>query len=289
MATLPHLTQTTHQTSASRWLIRVVASLVIAIAISLTLGALPVGFLLRWGALRIGNFTDGSDATVLGVLIGAVTVFVASASVLVSSLSWGRRGGPGLSILAAVFGLLFMVPIGVTLAIYFEFGGNSSHSAQRTIEIEAPGFDTGFVLGGVLATAGYVALALALGSRIRKVFGDKRAPVGHAGGAPIGYTDAGEPIYQQVGYSADGRPVFGNQVQGPLARPGQTNTLAVVALVLGVVSGLLAIPFGHVALSQIRRTGEQGRGMAIAGLVLGYLSLAAIVALAVFVFVAING
>jgi len=39
---------------------------------------------------------------------------------------------------------------------------------------------------------------------------------------------------------------------------------------------LLAIPFGHIARSQIRRTGEQGSGVALAGLILGYLSLASL-------------
>ena len=60
--------------------------------------------------------------------------------------------------------------------------------------------------------------------------------------------------------------------------------MAIAALVLGVVIGPLAIPFGHVARSRIRRTGEQGDGMALAGLILGYLSLAAIVGL-IIVFV----
>jgi peptidyl-prolyl cis-trans isomerase B (cyclophilin B) len=32
--------------------------------------------------------------------------------------------------------------------------------------------------------------------------------------------------------------------------------------------------FGHVALSQINKTGEGGRGLAIAGLVIGYVSCA---------------
>jgi hypothetical protein len=53
----------------------------------------------------------------------------------------------------------------------------------------------------------------------------------------------------------------------------RTNTLAAIALVLGFVFPLLAIPVGHVARSQILRTGERGDGLALAGLVLGYLGL----------------
>jgi hypothetical protein len=39
------------------------------------------------------------------------------------------------------------------------------------------------------------------------------------------------------------------------------------------VGSILAVVFGHVALSQIRQRGQAGRGMAIAGLVLGYVGL----------------
>lgn len=52
-----------------------------------------------------------------------------------------------------------------------------------------------------------------------------------------------------------------------------TNIMAILSLVFAFVFSLLGVIFGHVALSQIRRTGEQGRGLAIAGLVIGYLSL----------------
>lgn len=52
------------------------------------------------------------------------------------------------------------------------------------------------------------------------------------------------------------------------------NPLAITAFVLGLLGlGLLSVVFGHVALGQIRRTGESGAGLAVAGLVLGYLEL----------------
>ena len=60
---------------------------------------------------------------------------------------------------------------------------------------------------------------------------------------------------------------------------GGTNKLAVTAFVLGLVGCtgigmILAIVLGHVALVQIRRYGQAGKGLAITGLVAGYLSLA---------------
>lgn len=54
---------------------------------------------------------------------------------------------------------------------------------------------------------------------------------------------------------------------------GGTNTFAILALVFGIVGGPLGVILGHVALSQIRRTGQDGSGLAIAGLVLGYVNL----------------
>jgi uncharacterized membrane protein HdeD (DUF308 family) len=58
----------------------------------------------------------------------------------------------------------------------------------------------------------------------------------------------------------------------PSGAPVQrTNTLAIVALVLGIVVPIGGIICGHIALSQIKRTGEQGRGLALAGTILGYV------------------
>lgn len=53
----------------------------------------------------------------------------------------------------------------------------------------------------------------------------------------------------------------------------RTNTLAIVGFVLGFVVSLGAVICSHIALSQIKRTGESGRGFAIAGLILGYVGL----------------
>jgi hypothetical protein len=52
---------------------------------------------------------------------------------------------------------------------------------------------------------------------------------------------------------------------------------------LGWLGSILAVIFGHVALSQIKRSygALGGRGMAIAGLVLGYIGIATLVAVIV--------
>jgi peptidyl-prolyl cis-trans isomerase B (cyclophilin B) len=50
-----------------------------------------------------------------------------------------------------------------------------------------------------------------------------------------------------------------------------TNTLAIASLVCAFVFAPLGIVFGHMSLSQIKKTGEEGRGLALAGLIISYL------------------
>ena len=88
-------------------------------------------------------------------------------------------------------------------------------------------------------------------------------------------------------------PMYGAPYAAPMPYP-RTNGFAITSLVCGILGlcagGLLAaipaIVFGHIALAQINRLGgiEQGRGLAIAGLVMGYLYLALITLYLVFIF-----
>ena len=66
----------------------------------------------------------------------------------------------------------------------------------------------------------------------------------------------------------------------PVAPAPPTNGLAIASMVCGIAEiptlGFAAIPaviLGHLARAQIRETGQRGDGMAVAGLVLGYLAI----------------
>jgi hypothetical protein len=79
----------------------------------------------------------------------------------------------------------------------------------------------------------------------------------------------GGPVAPYVGY-------YPSMVPAP-----PTSGLAIGAMICGIAEiftlGFAAIPaviLGHLARAQIKRTGERGDGMAIAGLVLGYLGIA---------------
>lgn len=62
-----------------------------------------------------------------------------------------------------------------------------------------------------------------------------------------------------------------------------TNGYAIAALASGLVFAPLGIVLGHIALSQIRKTRQDGRGLAIAGLVVGYLWLVGVVAAGIYI------
>ena len=71
------------------------------------------------------------------------------------------------------------------------------------------------------------------------------------------------------GYPAPGYPAPG---YAPVyAQTAPTNTMAILALVFAFVFAPLAIVFGHMAKKQLRTSGEQGEGLATAGLVMGYI------------------
>ncbi len=106
---------------------------------------------------------------------------------------------------------------------------------------------------------------------------------------PPGTGPAAAPAYGGgPGPYAYGQPVPG-YYYGPMMPATRTNVLAIISLVAGLVgfltcftSSVVAVVTGHIALSQIGRseqggqyvTRETGRGLAIAGLVLGYIGLA---------------
>ncbi|MCU1579512.1 MAG: hypothetical protein JWP19_1716 [Rhodoglobus sp.] len=55
---------------------------------------------------------------------------------------------------------------------------------------------------------------------------------------------------------------------GP-ARP--TNVLSIIALIAAFIIPLAGIIVGFIALGQIKKTGEAGHGLALAGVVLGFV------------------
>lgn len=65
--------------------------------------------------------------------------------------------------------------------------------------------------------------------------------------------------------------------------PRATNGFAIASMVCGIlwiywVGSILALIFGYIARRQIRQRGETGNGMAVTGIVLGWIGVATLVA-----------
>jgi hypothetical protein len=101
------------------------------------------------------------------------------------------------------------------------------------------------------------------------------APAQPVYGQPVyGQPAYGQPAYGQPAY---GQPAYGQPYAQPYAAGPRTNVLAIVSLVLSLaglftgISAIAGIICGHIALSQIKKTGENGRGLALGGVIAGYI------------------
>lgn len=89
-----------------------------------------------------------------------------------------------------------------------------------------------------------------------------------------------QPAQQPAPYVAE-QPAYRPTTVAGATTLASTNTYALVAILLAFIAPLGAIIFGHLALGQIKRNGDAGRGLALTGTIIGYAYFAAI---AVFIF-----
>jgi peptidyl-prolyl cis-trans isomerase B (cyclophilin B) len=81
---------------------------------------------------------------------------------------------------------------------------------------------------------------------------------------PPGYEP---PPQQPYGYAQ--QQGYPQQYAAPM--PTGTNGLAIASLICAFFVPIVAIILGHIALNQIKKTGQEGRGLALAGTILGYV------------------
>jgi len=70
--------------------------------------------------------------------------------------------------------------------------------------------------------------------------------------------------------------------------PPQTdrwNVWAIVAIITVWFTVILGLIFGHIALSQIKKTGERGRGLALTAVIVGWLAVVAGALVAMFILI----
>lgn len=111
------------------------------------------------------------------------------------------------------------------------------------------------------------------------VYPGGQPPYGPPPGTPGAYPASGP--YPPAPYGPAPYPYYPPY---PVSRG--TNGLAIASLVLGVlwiywIGSILALVFGYVARRQIRQSGQDGGGLAIAGIVLGWVGIAVLAVLIV--------
>lgn len=78
----------------------------------------------------------------------------------------------------------------------------------------------------------------------------------------------------------------------PVPASSRYNVLSIVGFVLAFFVSIGAVVCGHIALAQIKRTGEKGHGLALAAVILGYVGIVfgiiAIIAYIAIVAAAVN-
>lgn len=124
---------------------------------------------------------------------------------------------------------------------------------------------------------------------------------GQFGQAPYGQGQPGQgqfgqqPGWQQPNYGQPG-PYMQVGAGWPQMAGRRTNGLAIAALccaigqvIAGPFAGIAAIVLGSISLKQIRLSGEDGRGMAITGLVLGIVGTIVVVLIIVFALALVHG
>lgn len=100
-----------------------------------------------------------------------------------------------------------------------------------------------------------------------------------------------QPEYQAAAYPP---PAYGYAAPPAAAYPvRKTNVLAVLSMISSILGFVMILPvigsiagviMGHISLSQLKSSTDQGRGMALAGLIVGYVGIAFGVLVVIFVF-----
>ncbi len=121
------------------------------------------------------------------------------------------------------------------------------------------------------------------------------APPAPPYGAPAYGQNPAAPTYGAAPYGAE--QYGAAQYAASAYSTVRTNVLSIISLVasiagflwiLPVIGPIAAVVTGHISLGQIKRTGEKGRGMALAGTIVGWVGIGAIVLFVIGLLVSIG-
>jgi hypothetical protein len=149
-------------------------------------GYVGAAFVPRWWSHRVGDQVSGSIAS--GILIGLAYGFVFTVlPLLVLMIGFRRRRSWRSWLFVTAVAVILAGPNLLTLGIVVG-RGNAAHAADRTLDVEAPGF-RGATLAGALLAAAAVALfwyLVASRRRARRAAAEARAELAARGQSGTG-------------------------------------------------------------------------------------------------------
>jgi hypothetical protein len=234
------------------------------------LTALTVPNLLLWIASGAGTYYYDSEAVRfwISLALAVVTGLLALGSIVVAPISMGRKIGSGALVLLGTtslavpfFGYALTNPLIMLwlICLLLAWGISAPYKGMGYIALPI-----GFVLyplvstasaflPGILSLFGFIILSVAC--VCFTVFMALKFEAAHARKPERVIVAAASPGMQ---------PVYGMR----------TNPTSIMALIFALVGfSLVGVIIGHVSLGQINRTGEEGRGMSIAALIIGYVGM----------------
>jgi Domain of unknown function (DUF4190) len=130
-------------------------------------------------------------------------------------------------------------------------------------------------------------------------YADPSQPASGAPASPAGYQAGYQAGYPAQAYPAQAYPAYGYGTPAVAVPAQSTNGLAIASLVCSLaglftcgVTSLVGAILGHVARRQIRERGEGGDGLALAGVITGWiitvLALLGVAAYVVFVIILVS-
>ncbi len=180
------------------------------------------------------------------------------------------RGSLGTTVVA---GALAGQDMHVRFDVDIEPSGNGSVARVRSSGVG--GFLKGGAVGASKANDVVRNAAHQLGTQLAAqgvLEGSPAVDPGLAGVSPefaaVG-TPAGTGTSASTGTGTGTGMSAGTGIPAPVDYANRTNVVAIVALILGFLVPIGGIIAGAVALAQVKRTGEKGRGLAIAGIAVG--------------------
>ena len=127
----------------------------------------------RWWAQRVGDQVDGSitQGTTLGLVYGFVFTFLPIIAIVLI-LRWRRTWKTIAAALA--IGILLALPNLMTLSIVVG-SGSAAHAGDRVLDVEAPAFRGGSLVGAVVAVLVVLLMVYLVASRRRAHRNARRA------------------------------------------------------------------------------------------------------------------